>query len=207
MNKDTIIRTYKRHAGYYDNLFGSILNPGRKLISQKMNNQASERVLEIGVGTGISLSSYPPHYSVAGIDLSPHMLLRAAHRVLAAGLTNITLYRMNAENIGFADGSFDKVVAMYVASVVPNPRTMISEMKRVCKAGGDIFILNHFSKANHFTSALERLLSPLAGVLGFRPLFPMEELISGNSLDIVDIIPVNALGYWTLIHARNVSRG
>jgi len=91
---------------------------------------------------------------------------------------------------------------MYIASVVPDPQDMVSEMKRVCKSGGDLLIVNHFSNCKRLIRASETMLSPLASIIGFRPLFSMDEFILDTSLDVVESIPVNAFGYWTLIRAE-----
>lgn len=205
MDKDSIITTYRRYARHYDAIFGAIFDPGRRVIVDKMDPQPGERILEVGVGTGISLAYYPEHVSVVGIDLSPHMLERAEQRVADAALANVSLEVMDAENMTYANRCFDKVAAMYVASVVPHPQKLVDEMKRVCKPGGDLFILNHFSNPNWFVNTFEKLLSPMAKVIGFRPAFPMDTFIEQCGLDVVDITPVNLFGYWTLIHARNES--
>jgi phosphatidylethanolamine/phosphatidyl-N-methylethanolamine N-methyltransferase len=203
MDNVSIINAYKRYASSYDRLFGRILDPGRRLVVEKMNCLPGEKVLEVGVGTGLSLPYYPDQISVVGIDISPHMLARANQRIFSDGLRNCSLSLMDAQNMSFVDGLFDKVVAMYIASAVPNPQDMVSEMKRVCKPGGDFLIVNHFSNCNRLIRAFEVILSPLASVIGFRPVFSMDEFILDSSLDVVEIIPANALGYWSLIHAKN----
>jgi len=156
----SIIVAYKRYARNYDRLFGWILDPGRRLVVEKMNCLPGERVLEVGVGTGLSIPFYPDHTSVVGIDISPHMLARANQRVFLEGLPDCALGLMDVQNMSFADSSFDKVVAMCIASVVPNPQKMVSEMKRVCKPGGDLIIVNHFSNCNRFIRASETMLLP-----------------------------------------------
>ena len=203
MDNASIINAYKRYASSYDRIFGRILDPGRRLVVEKMNCLPGEKVLEVGVGTGLSLPCYPDQISVVGIDISPHMLARANQRIFSEGRRNCSLSLMNAQNMSFVDGFFDKVAAMYIASVVPDPQAMVSEIKRVCKPGGDILILNHFSNCNQLIRASETMLLPLARIIGFRPAFPMEPFISESSLDVVEVIPVNAFGYWSLIHARN----
>ena len=203
MNNASIINAYKRYARSYDRIFGRILDPGRRLVVEKMNCLPGEKVLEVGVGTGLSLPCYPDRTSVVGIDISPHMLARANQRIFSEGLCNCSLSLMNVQNMSFAEGFFDKVAAMYIASVVPDPQEMVSEMKRVCKPGGDLLIVNHFSNCNRLIRASETMLLPLASIIGFRPVFSMDELISESSLDVGEVIPVNAFGYWTLIRARN----
>jgi phosphatidylethanolamine/phosphatidyl-N-methylethanolamine N-methyltransferase len=203
MDNASVITAYKRYARNYDRLFRWILDPGRRIAVEKMNCLPGEKVLEVGVGTGLSLFSYPGHTSVMGIDIFPHMLALANQRISSGNLRNCSLSLMDAQNMSFPGSSFDKVVAMYIASVVSNPQRMVSEMKRVCKPGGDLLILNHFSNCNRLIRASETMLLPLASIIGFRPMFSMDEFISDSSLDIVEIIPVNTFKYWALIHAKN----
>ena len=203
MDNASVISAYKRYASSYDRLFGRILDPGRRLVVEKMNCLQGEKILEVGVGTGLSLPSYPHWASVMGIDISPHMLARANQRIFSEGLRNCSLSLMDAQNMSFVDGFFDKVAAMYIASVVPNPQDMVLEMKRVCKPGGDLLIVNHFSNCNRLIRASETMLSPLASIIGFRPVFSMDEFILDSALNVVEIIPANVWGYWSLIHAKN----
>jgi phosphatidylethanolamine/phosphatidyl-N-methylethanolamine N-methyltransferase len=180
-----------------------MLDPGRRLVVEKMNCLQGEKILEVGVGTGLSLPYYSGQASVVGIDISPHMLARANQRVFSEGLRNCSLSLMDAQNMSFVDGFFDKAAAMYIASVVPNPQDMVSEMKRVSKPGGDLLIVNHFSNCNRLIRPSETILSTLASIIGFRPVFSMDEFILTSSLDVVEIIPANVFGYWSLIHAKN----
>ena len=110
---------------------------------------------------------------------------------------------MDAQALEYADNSFDKVVAMYVVSVAPDPKKVVEEMKRVCKPGGDLFIVNHFSQGKGAMASLERMVSPLSKLVGFRPSFPLDDFLEMADLDVVETRPVNAFGYWTFIHARN----
>src|SRR5699024_8681703 len=147
MDEKSVVTAYRRWAKQYDRLFGSVFEQGREVAVGKMDCQAGDRVLEVGVGTGLSLNHYPADVSVVGIDLSPHMLEHARARVNGSA-DRITLQVMDAQAIEYADDSFDKVVAMYVASVIPDPQQMVAEMKRVCRPGGDLFIVNHFSQGS-----------------------------------------------------------
>lgn len=203
MDKESILKSYRRYARHYDNIFGQIFDPGRRMVVERMDCQPGEHILEVGVGTGISLTYYPRQAKVCGIDLSPHMLERAEQRVESYELDNVTLYEMDAEHMEFPNDHFDRVAAMYVVSVVENPKDLVAEIKRVCKPGGDLFILNHFTHKNGLISSIEKMLSPLAKLLGFRPNFPLEDFISSGNLNVLETMPVNMAGYWTLIHAKN----
>ena len=203
MDIDAIRKSYRRYAGLYDIYFGAVFQPGRRAIVELMNCQFDEHILEVGVGTGLSLPLYPACANVTGIDVSPEMLAKAHARVQHEHLNNVVLHEMDAETMSFADNSFDKVVAMYVASVVPSPRRLVTEMSRVCKPGGELFIVNHFMSHNRFIARLEKTIAPLSNLVGFHPDFELDAFIRETELNVVEKVPVNFLGYWTLLRARN----
>lgn len=203
MDESAVINSYKRLAGSYDKIFGRIFEHGRRQVVEKMGFQDQDRVLEVGIGTGLAMDHYPPNTSVYGIDISPHMLAVARRNMAQKGCKNINLALMDAQRLCFPDNFFNKVSAMYVATVVPDPCLMMQEIKRVCAPGGDIFILNHFSSPHVLTGLLESMLTPLQRIIGFRPRLSMQRFIADNCLDVVETVPVNLMGYWTLIHARN----
>lgn len=204
MDREMIERAYRRYAGGYDLYFGQILQPGRRAIIERMHCRPGERILEVGVGTGLSLQLYPPQVQVYGIDICTEMLCRARARVLREEMPQAAgLCRMDAERMGFADGSFDKVVAMYVVSVVPEPGRLVEEMRRVCRPQGELFIVNHFQHSNPLVAGVERLVAPLSGFLGFQPNLSLKDLVAETDLEVMEQSPVNAFGYWTLLRARN----
>ena len=205
MDIDVIQRVYRRYAQGYDVYFGALLQPGRKAVIEKMQCRPDDRILEVGVGTGLSLPLYPPGVQVTGIDVSREMLTRAHARKTRLHLDQVTALRlMNAECMHFPDDSFDKVVAMYVVSVAPHPARLVSEMQRVCRPGGELFLVNHFRHANPVVGGLERLAAPLSRVMGFHPDFSLENFLQETGLEVTERTPVNMLGYWTLLRARNV---
>ena len=203
MDIDAIRKSYRRYARSYDFYFGAVFQPGRKAVIDSMNCHSGDAILEVGVGTGLSLPLYPDDVHVTGIDLSVDMLARAEARLRRDGLKHVELLEMDAEYMTFADNSFDKVVAMYVASVVPHPKDLVDEMQRVCRPGGEIYIVNHFHSANPVLGRIEKLLAPLSKLMGFRPDFSLEAFIRETGLEVMSSVPVNLLGYWTLLHARN----
>jgi phosphatidylethanolamine/phosphatidyl-N-methylethanolamine N-methyltransferase len=169
---------YRRYASIYDALFGPVLHPGRKAVIEALACRPGERVLEVGVGTGLSLPLYPRGTRLVGIDVSPEMLQKARSRVARLGLSNVEgLHEMDAEAMSFPDASFDKVVAMYVVSVVRHPKRLMAELQRVCRRGGAIFIVNHTRSENAVLGGIEKALAPLSGLVGFRPDFEMRELV------------------------------
>ena len=204
MNIPAIEQAYKRYARVYDVCFGAAFQPGRRAIVDRMDCGPGERILEVGVGTGLSLPLYPDDVAVVGIDISRDMLEQARARQARCGLEHVSgLFVMDAENMEFEDDSFDKVVAMYVASVVPDPERLVNEMRRVCKPGGQIFMVNHFHSRNPILGGIEKLLAPLSKQLGFRPDFSLDRFLVETGLDAMNIRPVNLFDFSTMVEARN----
>lgn len=203
MNLDSIQSVYKRYAPVYDVIFGKLFDPGRRVLIEQMDCKAGQKILEVGVGTGISLLQYPKECRVTGIDISAEMLEKAEEKIQRANSTHIRLEKMDAENMTFEDSSFDKLALMYVVSVVPNPEKLMEEAKRVCVPGGDIFVLNHFSNSSKFIHFFEKKLSRISDKLGWTPDFSVEKFIEKNNLQVVRSTPVNMFGYWTVLHLKN----
>ena len=208
MDLRAVERAYRRYAGFYDVCFGAVFQPGRRAIVEMMDCSPGERILEVGVGTGLSLPLYPRNVSVVGIDISRHMLDQARAR-LARGEPGgaAKLMVMDAENMAFEEDSFDKVVAMYVASVVPDPERLVDEMRRVCKPDGQIFMVNHFHSRNPILGGVERLLAPLSKQLGFRPDFSLDRFLGATGLEAHNIRRVNLFDFSTMVEARNNKDG
>lgn len=203
MDQAAITAAYRRYAPIYDLVFGPVFEPGRRRLVKALNCRPGDEVLEVGVGTGLSLRYYPSHARVTGIDLSPHMLARAGMQVRRHGLRNVSLMAMDVQALSFPDASFDKIAALYVASVVPDPAQMMRELERVCRPGGEVMVVNHFTRNDGVIARIERGLAPLTRSLGFRPLFPMDEFITMTRLELTEATRVNAFGYWTLLRFRN----
>ncbi|MBI3897023.1 MAG: methyltransferase domain-containing protein [Gammaproteobacteria bacterium] len=204
MEIEAIKTAYRRYAKLYDLYFGAVFQPGRRAVIERMNCRPGQRILEVGVGTGLSLPLYPAGTRVAGIDISPEMLERARSRLTREGIyRGVELHVMDAERMLFADNSFDKVVAMYVVSVVPHPQRLVDEMRRVCKADGEIFIVNHFHSPNPIVGGVESMLAPLSRLVGFHPDFSLDTFVRDTNLEVCDKQRVNLFGYWSLLRARN----
>ncbi len=204
MDLAAIRRTYRRYAGHYDMVFGPVFHPGRRMAVETANQRPGRRILEVGVGTGLSLPLYRKDIQVTGIDISPEMLAKAREKVAEQQLENVeALLEMDAEALEFEDNSFDVVVAMYVASVVPNPDRLMAEMRRVCVPDGEILIINHFASENPVLRGLERTLKPLSKMLGFHPDMALEALPDEPDCPRVGVHRANIFGYWKLVHYRN----
>jgi phosphatidylethanolamine/phosphatidyl-N-methylethanolamine N-methyltransferase len=200
---EAIKEAYRRYAPVYDILFGALLQPGRRAVVRCMRCRSGERILEVGVGTGLSLPLYPGDVQVTGIDISREMLARAQLRRARRRLENVALHCMDAQRTSFPDDSFDKVVAMHVASVVPDPARLADEMRRVCRPGGEIYIVNHFMHGDPTMNGARRFIGRFSKELGFRMDFPLEEFIRESRIEVIEHIPVNLFGLWTLLRASN----
>jgi phosphatidylethanolamine/phosphatidyl-N-methylethanolamine N-methyltransferase len=199
----SVRNAYRRYARYYDHIFGAVFNPGRRLSVEIANSKPNRRVLEVGVGTGLSLPYYRRDCRVTGIDISPEMLDKARQRQHTGGLHNIeALLEMDAEQLEFADQSFDCVLAMYVVSVVPHPERLLKEMCRVCAPDGDIIIINHFASRHPLLRTMEKGLAPLSKVIGFRPNMELAGLPRLPGFECVGIQGANLFGFWKLVHYR-----
>ncbi|NHN87789.1 class I SAM-dependent methyltransferase [Acetobacter conturbans] len=200
LDADAVRAAYRRWAGVYDTVFGSVSTFGRKRAVAAVNRLPGSRVLEVGVGTGLALPHYTAGKRITGIDLSSDMLARARERVRRDHLSNVdALLEMDAEDTRFADGSFDIAVAMFVASVVPHPRKLLTELKRVVRPGGYILFVNHFLAPNGVRGAIERGMARASHSLGWHPDFAMEALLPPEDLVRAKIEPVPPAGLFTLV--------
>ena len=192
-------RVYEKLASTYDLFFGPTLHPGRLVARDRMGIRPGDHILEVGVGTGINASLYPDNCQITGIDLSTSMLDKARERVKREGLRNVRLLEMDAAKTTFADDTFDIVYAPYLISVVPDPVTVAREMRRICKPGGKIIILNHFRSANAILSRVERSLSPLTVHIGFKSDLDLPAFLAQAELRPESIEKVNVPKIWSLV--------
>ena len=182
LDEDNIKSAYRRWAPVYDHTFGVVASEGRKHAVEMINN-TSGKVLEVGVGTGLSLPAYKRSLEIVGIDLSKEMLDKARERVSEEGLTNVKgLHEMDAGQLEFPDQSFDTVVAMFVMTVVPDPEKVMRELSRVCRPGGEVMIVNHFSTEEGVRGWVERRMAPFGDKLGWRPVFDVDRVMVCDDL-------------------------
>jgi phosphatidylethanolamine/phosphatidyl-N-methylethanolamine N-methyltransferase len=201
MQIESVKAAYRRYAGVYDAVFGPVLQPGRKAVLQALRLRSGERVLEVGVGTGLSLPLYPRDVSITGIDVSSEMLDKARRRVARHGLANVeALLEMDAERMSFADASFDKVVAMYVVSVVERPAHLLEELHRVCRPNGEIFLVNHVRSDNRFVAAVEKGLARFSDKLGFHPDFELRDMVA-RADQLTELSRINF--FWKVMRLKN----
>ncbi len=201
---EDVVKTYRRYAPIYDRLFGSVLEPGRRALADAICQANPRSILEVGVGTGLMLSRYPADSSIVGVDVSDEMLAIAAKRLKGMeGCKKIRLEKMDAEKMNFPDAHFDCVAVPYVLSVTPDPFNLITEIRRVCRKGGTIFILNHFSGSS-FWWFLEQAVRSIADKIGFRSDFRFDEQILQYDWEVLSVSDVNFFGLSKLVEIRNV---
>jgi phosphatidylethanolamine/phosphatidyl-N-methylethanolamine N-methyltransferase len=199
----SILDAYRRWAGVYDTVFGGISSRGRLKAVSVINRLPGRDVLEVGVGTGLALPHYTADKRITGIDLSVEMLRKARERTRRDGLAHVqALLEMDAEATTFADASFDIAVAMFVASVVPNPKALLQEMRRLVRPGGNILFINHFAADKGPRWWLERTMAPASRALGWHPDFAMEAIFSPEDMAEIEAESVPPLGLFTLVRLR-----
>ena len=193
MQIESVKAAYRRYAAVYDAVFGPVLQPGRKAVLQALRLRPGERVLEVGVGTGLSLPLYPRDVTITGIDVSREMLEKARSRVARQRLANV-------EALLEMDASFDKVVAMYVVSVVERPDRLLAELHRVCRPHGEIFLVNHVRSDNRFIAAVEKGLARFSDKLGFHPDFQLRDMVADPG-ELTELSRINF--FWKVMRLRN----
>jgi len=204
LDADDVRAAYRRWAGIYDTAFGGVSAIGRRRAAAMVNTLPGTKVLEVGVGTGLALPRYDPAKRITGIDLSAEMLARARRRVAELKLTNIdALLEMDAERTSFPGATFDIAVAMFVASVVPNPDRLFAELRRVVRPGGTLLFVNHFAAESGPRWWMERALAPASRALGWHPDFSMGALIPPAYRPMIVAKPVPPFGLFTLVTLPN----
>src|SRR5215217_2387914 len=196
---DFVAGVYGKLASVYDVVFGPTLHAGRLQAMQRMAIAPDDRILEVGVGTGINLGLYPRDCTVTGIDLSNSMLEKAYERVAEKTMRNVRLLEMDASRLTFPDDAFDIVYAPYLISVVPDPVKVAREMHRVCRPGGRVILLNHFLSPNPILSRVERWISPFTIHIGFKSDLDLPALLAQADLAPQSIEKVNFPKLWSLV--------
>lgn len=196
-------RAYALYSPVYDFIFDWIFNPGRQAAVRLLDIHPGDHILEVGIGTGLNLPLYPLHSRLTGIDISSEMLDKAQRKIQELGLTNATLKVMDAAAMNFGDNEFDRVLATYVVSAVPDPVGVLREIRRVVKPGGTLVILNHFRSEQRLMGALDDLVAPLCTHLGWKSNLPFESLLREVNLTPETIRKVNLFKGWRLLRCIN----
>lgn len=198
-------KIYSEFSHFYDRIFTRVFSPRIHATIRSLNIPPGARVLEVGVGTGLSLESYPEHADVVGIDLARDMLDRAQAKADQRGWTHIQLRQMNALEMDFPDGHFDYVAAFHVVSVVPDHARLMREMSRVCKPGGRLVIINHFRSPRPWLAGLVDRLDPVTRHLGWRTTLRFSELFHGMPLRVERRFKTNPQSLFTVVVASRLA--
>jgi len=209
ISEESVEKAYARWAPVYDLVFGKVFDAGRKA-SIAAADRIGGRILDVGVGTGISLPDYRRDIRLVGVDYSAAMLKKAHRRVIEQKLDHVeALAVMDAKFLGFPDAYFDAVVAQYVITAVPDPEATLDEFVRVTKPGGEIILVNHIGAERGARKAFETGFSPVARRLGWRPEFPWRRLADwaarNKSVKLLERLPMPPMGHFSLIRYARIA--
>jgi len=200
-------KIYSEFAPLYDKIFGKIFYSRLERVIENLNIPPGSKVLEVGAGTGTSFPAYPTHCDVVGIDLAPDMLARARQKIEDNGWEHLRVLEMNAQDLKFPDNAFDYVMAFHVVTVVPDPVRMIAEAKRVCKPGGKIVVVNHFTSDVPLIGSLTEALDPLTRWLGWRTDLRLKPFIETTNLKVERVYKLSKSSLYTVLLGRNEKNG
>jgi phosphatidylethanolamine/phosphatidyl-N-methylethanolamine N-methyltransferase len=199
-------KLYNRFSAFYDLIYGiKLFNNGRELAPEFLELFPEAQLLEVGVGTGLAIPLMPRNIGITAIDFSQKMLNQTRKRLHSLGIHNVQLFKMDAMNLEFPDNSFDRILAAYFISTVPDPVKVISEMKRVCRPGGSLVFLNHFQCEVPIVGFMEKHLSPFFYRLGFYTGLNLHDLMAETGLEVESMEKIDALGHFKAV--RCINRG
>ena len=209
--KDVMEKAYARWAPVYDVLCGPVFLNGRRAAASAARAMGG-RILEIGVGTGLSFDDYDNTTEITGIDMSEPMIARARERAKTGRYPFVReLAVMDAHDLGYPDGSFDCVVAQFVITLVADPEQVLSECRRVVKPGGKIILVNHLYSERGVAAAIERWAAKKTRNLGLRPEFPFARLAAWAETDhgakLIERRKISPFGVYTLVCFERITEG
>ncbi len=197
-------KVYNRYSSFYDLMYGlKVFDNGRERAPEILDLSPGTQLLEVGVGTGLSVPLLPRNIEITAIDVSQKMLNQTRKRLASLGIYNVQLFKMDALHLEFPDNSFDRILAAYFISTVPDPVKVILEMKRVCRPEGKLVFLNHFQREMPAIAFLEKLFSPLFYRLGFHASIDLQELMAQTGLTVDSIEKIDFLGHFKAVRCVN----
>lgn len=206
MQESSTRTIYDIHSAFYDATFGRLVRTRIARAISHMNIRDTDAVLDLGIGTGASLSYYPNRGRIIGVDLSGGMLREARKKIITRGLNHATVIQADALRLPFADDTFDHVFMSHVISVVSDPYQLIREAQRVCKSGARIVLVNHFQSTNRFVALIEKWLCPLCTKLGWRSDLALQDLIRRTKVEIDYRYKLESIDLWeTVVISNNKS--
>ena len=203
MQESSTRRIYDIQSSFYDATFGRLVRRRVEMAISHMNIAETDRVLDLGIGTGQSLNYYPTYGRIVGVDLSSGMLRQCGRKIQERGLSHATVMQADAMRLPFADDSFDHVFISHVISVVSDPIKLVIEAQRVAKPGARIVMLNHFQSTNRFIALFEKWLCPLCTKLGWRSDLPLQELIRETGVEIDYRYKLESIDLWETVVVSN----
>ena len=203
MEIESIKKIYNGYSNVYDALFKRFFFPRIQHAITYMDIKPGDLILDVGVGTGLSLPVFPRYCRVIGIDLSGEMLKKAREKIEAEKLDNIRVLEMDAMQVAFPDDSFDKVFISHVVSVVPDPYRVMSEIRRVCKKGGRVVIVNHFKSSNKVVAGVEKFMNPICKKIGWRSDLCFDEFIRNSGLRLEKRYRLKKVDFWDIVFTTN----
>lgn len=204
MKEPSTRKIYDLQSYFYDRTFGALVAKRiKKAVSEHLNINPGDVVLDLGIGTGAALEFYPNRGKVIGVDLSPGMLRECVKRIQSSNISNATVFRGNALDLPFEDSSFDHIFISHVISVVSDPVKLLREAQRVAKPGARIVIVNHFRSANPVIGWFEVVLSPLFSKIGWRSDLALQDLIRATGIEVDYRFKLESIDLWETVVIRN----
>ena len=206
MQEASTKKIYDVHSMFYDATFGRLVKRRIERAINHMNIADTDRVLDLGIGTGVSLNFYPNRGRIIGVDLSAGMLRKAREKVRERGLDHAVVFQANALELPFAEDTFDHVFISHVISVVSDPYRLVQEAQRVAKPGARIVIVNHFQSTNRFLALIEKWACPLCTKLGWRSDLALQDLVRRTGVEVDYRYKLESIDLWeTVVLSNNKS--